>query len=289
MRHRFFLTLAALALGTWAGSSALAAETTASEQRSIAESKMIFESRDLTGLKVYSGQDMKKKLGSLDNLLINAHTGDVMFGVLHTGIGGSYIAVPWNVLQIHKTANKDRYWLGLNKTEDDLANAPTFNKNHWPDFAANSPWIRSVDAFFGVRTVAKPMAMPGPGELSVNEMIFQSSVLSDLKVYNRNDQNKKLGSLDNLIINARTGHLWYGILDTGVGGKYIPVPWNAFQVEKAKNKNQYWLTLNKTEDDLANAPAFDKNRMSELTDSAWQQTVDRFFGVRTAGRSGQER
>jgi hypothetical protein len=42
--------------------------------------------------------------------------------------------------------------------------------------------------------------------------------------------------------------------------------------------------LNKTENDLVNAPTFDKNNMPNFTDANWKNTVDNFFGVRTVAR-----
>jgi len=80
--------------------------------------------------------------------------------------------------------------------------------------------------------------------------------------------------------------VWYGILDTGVGGKNIAVPWSALQLQKARNDKDYWLTLDKTQDQLANAPAFNRDR-TDFTDSKWQQDVDTFFGVHTAARPAQ--
>ncbi len=108
-------------------------------------------------------------------------------------------------------------------------------------------------ALGGVALAASGTSTSG-GALTENEMIFRSSTLSDLPVYNRDNPNVKLGSLDNLIIDARTGHVCYGILSTGmIGGKLIPVPWMAVLLNKTVGKDKYWLTLNKTKDELASA------------------------------------
>ena len=53
---------------------------------------------------------------------------------------------------LNKTVGKDKYWLTLNKTKDELASAPTFNKKEWP--IRELEWKQSVDKFFGVHTVA---------------------------------------------------------------------------------------------------------------------------------------
>jgi len=44
----------------------------------------------------------------------------------------------------------------LNKTSDDLKNAPTIDLKHAPDFT-NNQWTRSVNDFFGVRMTARPV------------------------------------------------------------------------------------------------------------------------------------
>jgi hypothetical protein len=116
--------------------------------------------------------------------------------------------------------------------------------------------------------------------LTPEEMVFQSSKLSDLAVHDT--ANKKLGSLDNLIIDAHAGQVLYGILDTGFGGKKIPVPWTAMRLERSGKT--FFMVLNKNKGQLANAPTFDKDRMQDVVDPRWQKTVQDFFGVRSVAR-----
>ena len=68
------------------------------------------------------------------------------------------------------------------------------------------------------------------GHLTRQQMIFESSRLDKLNVYN--DQNVKLGSLNNTIIDSHNGQVFYGVVHTGVGGRDVLVPWNAFRIEK---------------------------------------------------------
>jgi len=181
MNRRMCLVLASLAMATvWTTGNALAADTMSGQPGKLTEKEMILQSSKLSDLNVYNRDDQNAKLGNLDNLIINAHTGQVLYGILDTGLGGKLVPVPWTALQLYKSASEDKYWLTLAKTQDQLANAPTFDSNHWPDFK-NSPWQQSVEKFFGVRTVAKPQ---DSGGLTANQMIFQSSQLSDLNVYN---------------------------------------------------------------------------------------------------------
>lgn len=250
----------------------------------LAPSEMVFRSSDLSGMNVYSRDDTNVKLASLNNLIINTHTGQVLFGVLNTGFGGRLIPVPWNVLQLQRDAKNHKSSLTLNKSSDQLKNAPTIESNSPLDMT-DAKWLQSVNSFFSVRTVARPLEEHSrPGQLTTNETIFRSSDLRGMKVYNRIDETLKLGNLSDLIVDAHTGQVLYGILDTGIIGKSIPGPWNAYQLKKDVNSHKSWLTLNKSSDDLKNAPAVDKDHMPDFTDAKWSQTVDNFFGVRTMTR-----
>ena len=149
----------------------------------------------------------------------------------------------------------------------------------------DTKWLQSLDTFFGVRTVARPVEEQSqPGQLTTNEMIFRSSDLHGMKVYNRSDETLKLGSISDMIVDAHTGQVLYGILDTGFGGTLIAGPWSTFQLKEDVKNNKSWLTLNKTSDELKNAPTIDKAHMPDFTDAKWRQTVDDFFGVRTVAR-----
>jgi sporulation protein YlmC with PRC-barrel domain len=284
MLNRFWLTLAAFGIAaTWTVGSAWAVDDTA-VVGNLTSSEMIFRSSDLSGMNVYNRADTTLKLGSLNNLVVNAHTGQVLFGVLNTGFGGKLITVPWSVLQLQADAKTQKSWLTLNKTSDELKNSPTIEKNSAVDMT-DTKWIQSVNTFFGVRTVARPVEEPSqPGKLTTNEMIFRSSTLSGMKVYNRSDETLKLGSISDMIVDAHAGQVLYGILDTGFGGTLIAAPWSAFQLKGDVKNNKWWLTLNKTSDDLKNAPTVDKNHMPDFTEMKWRQTVDDFFGVRTVAR-----
>jgi len=284
MLSRFCLTLAACAMAaTWMVGSAWAADDPTVAGK-LTASEMIFRSSDLSGMNVYNRADTTLKLGSLNNLVVNAHTGQVLFGVLNTGFGGKLIPVPWSVLQLQTDAKTQKSSLTLNKTSDELKNSPTIEKNSAVDMT-DAKWLQSLDTFFGGRTVALPVEAQGiPGQLTTNDMIFRSSNLSGMKVYNRSDETLKLGSISDMIVDAHTGQVLYGILDTGFGGTLIAAPWSAFQLKGDVKNNKSWLTLNKTSDELKNAPTVDKNHMPDFTEMKWRQTVDDFFGVRTLAR-----
>ena len=80
----------------------------------------------------------------------------------------------------------------------------------------------------------------------------------------------------------------FGVLDTGFGGKLIPVPWNVLQLQADAKTQKSWLTLNKTSDELKNSPTIEKNSAVDMTDAKWLQSLDTFFGVRTVARPVEE-
>ncbi len=243
---------------------------------------MILESSKIMGLEVYNQSDHNMKLGAIDNLLISAHTGQVLYGVVDTGVGGRIIAVPWKAFQIGSGDNEKI--LLLNKTKDDLAKAPTIDVNNLPDFS-KSDFSNSVDNFFGVQTSVDHAGVSG---LTANQLILFADRLADLNVYNRSDIDSRLGNVDNLLINVTNGELLFALVDTGIGGKNVLVPWTAFHLQKAVDENQYWLTLNKTQDELKNAPGVDTDQVASVaSDAKMQQELANFFGVRTVARPKQ--
>jgi hypothetical protein len=126
---------------------------------------------------------------------------------------------------------------------------------------------------------------PPAGGFTPQDYIFKSSNLADLQVYN--SDNVKLGKVDDLIINSHTGQVLYGILDTGIMGKNIPVPWMALRLHK-NDRGEFSLLLNMSKDQLATAPSLDRKKLPDVTDQKWQQSVDKFFGVRTVARPTEE-
>jgi sporulation protein YlmC with PRC-barrel domain len=278
MRSRFWLLVAT---GLWlvSGSAAVSAADTGSG--TLTGNELIFKSSELRKLNVYNRADSDAKLGRLSDLIIGAHMGNVLYGCLSPGIMSNNVIVPWNAFLLEGDPNSRKFSLTLNKSSDDLKNAPIFDTRNPPDFS-NSQWRGQVNDFYGVRTVARPT---GSGELSTNQLTFRASALEGLNVISQTESDKKLGHLSDLIINAHTGQVMYGILNTGLMGKYIPVPWSVLQVRENNKKAE--LVLNKTTDELKNAPSFDMKSMPDFTSAEWQGSVDRFFGLHRVARPAE--
>ena len=90
-------------------------------------------------------------LGTIDNLMINVHTGKVEYAVLEygsfLGIGGKLFAIPFEELRVAS----GRHVFILNRDNDYLKMSPGFDKNHWPD-TNDHTYYGDVDSYWGYAT-----------------------------------------------------------------------------------------------------------------------------------------
>ena len=88
------------------------------------------------------------KLGSVDNLMINKHTGQVLYAVLEfggfLGIGTDRYPLPWNVLKYDTV--KDGYVVPLDKAK--LEKAPRYSENDLPAYTPE--YGKKVDSYYGL-------------------------------------------------------------------------------------------------------------------------------------------
>lgn len=102
----------------------------------------------LVGNDVYNHRD--EDIGDIKEIMLDMRSGRVGYAVLSyggfLGMGEKLFAVPWSALKLD-TANK-RFVLNVEK--DKLADAPGFDKDHWPDMADRS-WITQVHSYYGTK------------------------------------------------------------------------------------------------------------------------------------------
>lgn len=107
----------------------------------------------LMGAKTLLGEDVvgmgEESLGDIKEIMLDMRSGQVAYAVLAFGglfgLGEKLFAVPWQALRLD-TVNK-RFILNVSK--DQLANAPGFDKDNWPDMA-DQAWSRQVHSFYGM-------------------------------------------------------------------------------------------------------------------------------------------
>ena len=102
----------------------------------------------LLGTDVYNLDD--EHLGDIKEFMIDMASGKVAYAVLSfggmLGLGDKLFAVPWNALTLD-TLNK-RFTLKVPQAR--LAEAPGFDKDHWPDHP-DAQWHSRVHRHYAVR------------------------------------------------------------------------------------------------------------------------------------------
>jgi sporulation protein YlmC with PRC-barrel domain len=100
----------------------------------------------LIGNDVYNNSD--DDLGDIKEIMLDVNTGKVSYAVLSFGgvfgIGEKLFAVPWNALKLDTV--KERFTLDVSKER--LADAPGFDKDHWPNMA-DETWQNQLHAYYG--------------------------------------------------------------------------------------------------------------------------------------------
>jgi sporulation protein YlmC with PRC-barrel domain len=201
----------------------------------------------------------------------------------------------------------DRHFI-FDVSKNQLDNAPGFDSSHWPN-VADPKWSASIDKHYKVERKAETAATdaahstarvertdkPRTEDTVPNarvtdapnlavQTVFRASKVKGIDV--RNDANENLGDVNELVIDAKNGHLRYlalsfGSIFTG-GNKLFAVPLSAVTLSHAENKT--FLTLHVSQDNLRNAPGFDKNNWPNTADPNWARDIDSFY-QRTATRS----
>ncbi len=94
-----------------------------------------YKAKDIIGAKVENRQE--KKLGTIEDLGIDPKTDRVAFAIIAqggvAGIGTKDVAVPLKALSLKADEKGKIQMFVLNMSEDRFANAPSFDKDSWPD------------------------------------------------------------------------------------------------------------------------------------------------------------
>ena len=182
---------------------------------------------DIYKANVYDNSE--NKIGDVTDLIIS--NGNIRTAVIGVGgflgAGQKDISVPFKELKISSRNGKE--WLTLNQTKDELRSMPAYE-----------PMGRST------ATAASLSAMNG-----LVSNIYKANVYD-------NSENK-IGDVTDLVFdnegNITTAVIGVGSV-LGAGQKEVAIPLNELKMTSRDGKE--WLILNRTKDDLKNAPAYDK-------------------------------
>lgn len=129
----------------------------------------VISMNSLMGYKVQNaaGED----LGRVEELVIDQTNGRILYSVLSSGgflgIGNRLIAIPWSALQLNSF---DKRFL-LNVDKETLRNAPSFDRNHWPDLSSRE-WNDQVSTYFAYNPASETVGTErsvGQRHVNVNE------------------------------------------------------------------------------------------------------------------------
>ena len=172
------------------------------------------------------------KIGDVTDLVMNSN-GNITTAVIGVGgflgVGQKDVAVPFKDLKLSSRNGKD--WLVLNRTKEDLKSAPAYE-----------PSGRSV-------------ATSGSSLSTGN---WHASDIYKADVYDNSED--KIGDVTDLVMDS-DGNITTAVIGVGgvlgAGQKDVAVPFKDLKVSSRDGKE--WLVLNRTKDDLKNAPGYDKN------------------------------
>ena len=106
--------------------------------------------------------------------------------------------------------------------------------------------------------------------------VISSDKVEGTKVYNL--AGDKLGSVDDLMIDKRSGQVVYAVLEfggfLGMGTDRYPLPWNMLKYDTAKDG--YVVPLDKAK--LEKAPRYSDNDMPAYTPD-YGKKVDSYYGL----------
>jgi sporulation protein YlmC with PRC-barrel domain len=182
---------------------------------------------DIYKANVYDNAE--NKIGDVSDLVISKD-GDITTAVIGVGgflgAGQKDIAVPFKELKI--TSRNDKEWLVLNRTKDELKSMPSYE-------------LRG-------RSVASSASSTGNWFASD---IYKANVYDNAE--------NKLGDITDLVMDP-DGKIMTAVIGVGgvlgAGQKEVAVPFKELKITSRNGKE--WIVLDRTKDDLKNAPGYDK-------------------------------
>lgn len=108
--------------------------------------------------------------------------------------------------------------------------------------------------------------------------LISSEKVEGTAVMNR--QGEKLGSIESVMIEKRSGKVAYAVMSfggfLGIGDQHHPVPWNALTYDT--NLGGYVIDADKSR--LQGAPTYASNKDPNWEDRAWGTRVHQYYGTR---------
>lgn len=108
--------------------------------------------------------------------------------------------------------------------------------------------------------------------------LISSEKVEGTAVMNR--QGEKIGSIESMMIEKRSGKVAYAVMSfggfLGIGNQHHPVPWNALTYDT--NLGGYVIDADKSR--LQGAPTYTGNEMPNWEDRTWGTRLHQYYGTR---------
>lgn len=226
---------------------------------------------EITGKQVTNSKN--EKLGRVEELGVDVESGRVTMVIINSGgvlgVGGRSIAVPPRAFSYDASGKA----LRLDVDPEKLKSAPEFKMSNWKD-AAQTNRVLEMDRYYG-----QEPGLAGAREATNPPLdrIEKAGRVIGFPVVNR--ENKKLGQVDNLIIDLPNGRIVHVVVSSGgllgVGDSLNAVPPHAFRYTSDGDA----LQINLTKEELTRAPGFKKTEWPDFSDPTYSEKIYRAHGV----------
>lgn len=237
------------------------------------------------------------KLAELKDIIFDDGASCAALAILAPG-DGRLMAIPFHALK--NGADDASFIFDYPKAE--LAKAPSFDDHSWPTF--DRAYAAKMHDYYKTKTywddaaatgaVAKDDAKGGDSEKAKSDDAKGGDKVAHAKEHMppttfcratqtlggilRDPAEKKLGSIEEIVVDAASGHAAYVVVSVGgllgAGEKLVPIPWGALQPSAVKGSP---LLLDATSDMVEKAPAFDPKQWPDWTDRRFSADVHRYW------------
>jgi sporulation protein YlmC with PRC-barrel domain len=144
----------------------------------------------------------------------------------------------------------------------------------------------SPHLFAAEPAATEPQAKAASGEKILAAKTFRASKLTGMNV--RNLQGEELGTIDDFVIDVRTGKVQYAAMSVGgllgVGDKLFAVPFA--QLKFDHGQDEMFFVLDMSKEKIAAAPGFNQNDWPDFADPSWAAKIEKHYR-KTEVRTGE--